>query len=57
MKQMALALADNGQQRSVVLGAPVQLAPTTELDQVEARVHSTAMKWHPGWARPYSAIR
>jgi 2-keto-4-pentenoate hydratase len=38
VKQIALALADNGQQRSVVLGAPVQLAPTTELDQVEARV-------------------
>jgi len=38
VKQIALALADNGQQRSVVLGAPVQLAPTTELDKVEARV-------------------
>jgi 2-keto-4-pentenoate hydratase len=31
-------MADNGQQRSVVVGAPVQLAPTTELDRVEARV-------------------
>jgi len=38
VNQIALALADNGQQRSVVLGAPVQLAPTTELDRVEARV-------------------
>jgi 2-keto-4-pentenoate hydratase len=38
VKQMALALADNGQQRSVVVGAPVRLAPTMELDQVEARV-------------------
>jgi 2-keto-4-pentenoate hydratase len=38
VKQIALALADNGQQRSVVVGTPVQLAPTTELDQVEARV-------------------
>ncbi len=38
VKQIALALADNGQQRSVVLGAPVQLAPTMELDKVEARV-------------------
>src|SRR5882724_2137153 len=38
VKQIALALADNGQQRAVVLGSPVQLAPTTELDQVEARV-------------------
>jgi 2-keto-4-pentenoate hydratase len=38
VKQIALAMADNGQQRSVVIGAPVQLAPTTELDRVEARV-------------------
>jgi 2-keto-4-pentenoate hydratase len=38
MKQITLAMADNGQQRSVVLGTPVQLAPTMELDQVEARV-------------------
>jgi 2-keto-4-pentenoate hydratase len=37
-KQIALALADNGQQRSVVLGAPVRLAPAMELDKVEARV-------------------
>src|SRR6185295_4798173 len=38
VKQIALALADNGQQRSVVIGTPVKLAPTTELDKVEARV-------------------
>jgi len=38
VKQIALALADNGQQRSVVIGAPVRLAPTTALEQVEARV-------------------
>jgi len=38
MKQIALAMADNGQQRSVVVGAPVRLALTTALDQVEARV-------------------
>ena len=38
MKQIALGMADNGQQRSVVIGAPVQVAPTMELDQVEARV-------------------
>jgi 2-keto-4-pentenoate hydratase len=37
-KQIALALADNGQQRSVVLGAPVRLAPAMELDKVETRV-------------------
>ena len=38
MKHIALAMADNGQQRSVVVGAPVQLAPAMALDQVEARV-------------------
>jgi 2-keto-4-pentenoate hydratase len=38
MKQIALGMADNGQQRSVVIGAPMHLAPTMELDQVEARV-------------------
>src|SRR4051794_33464652 len=38
VKQIALALADNGQQRSVVIGTPVQLAPTMELDRVETRV-------------------
>jgi 2-keto-4-pentenoate hydratase len=38
VKQIALALADNGQQRSVVIGAPVQPAPTLELDRVEARI-------------------
>jgi 2-keto-4-pentenoate hydratase len=36
VNQMALALADNGQQRSVVLGAPVRLAPTMELERVGA---------------------
>src|ERR1700710_235053 len=38
MKQIALAMADNGQQRSVVVGAPLRLAPTMELDRVEVRV-------------------
>ena len=38
VKQIALAMADNGQQRSVVVGTPVQLAATTELDRIEARV-------------------
>ena len=38
VNQIALAMADNGQQRSVVIGTPVRLAPTTELDRVEARV-------------------
>jgi len=38
VKQIALALADNGQQRSVVIGTPVKLAPALQLDQVEVRV-------------------
>jgi 2-keto-4-pentenoate hydratase len=38
VKQMALVMADNGQQRSVVIGAPVRLAPNVELDEVIARV-------------------
>lgn len=37
-KQIPLALADNAQQRSVVLGAPVSLAPAAALDLVTARV-------------------
>ncbi len=36
--QIALALADNGQQRSVVVGAPVLLAPNIELDRITARI-------------------
>jgi 2-keto-4-pentenoate hydratase len=36
--QIALMLADNAQQRSVVLGEPVALTPARQLDQVEARV-------------------
>jgi 2-keto-4-pentenoate hydratase len=38
VKQMALVVADNGQQRSVVVGDPVRLAPNMELDRVVARV-------------------
>ncbi len=38
VKQMALAIADNGQQRSVVAGPPVPLASTMALDRVEVRV-------------------
>jgi 2-keto-4-pentenoate hydratase len=38
VKQIALALADNGQQRSVVIGEPVRLVPEMKLDQVTARV-------------------
>jgi 2-keto-4-pentenoate hydratase len=33
-----LMLADNAQQRSVILGDPVPFAPALRLDQVEARV-------------------
>jgi 2-keto-4-pentenoate hydratase len=36
--QMELVVADNGQQRSVVVGAPVRLAPNVDLAQVTARV-------------------
>ena len=38
VKQIPLALADNAQQRSVVVGAPVRLAPDMALDQVVARI-------------------
>jgi 2-keto-4-pentenoate hydratase len=38
VNQIPLAIADNAQQRSVVLGEPVRLAPDTALDKVEARV-------------------
>jgi 2-keto-4-pentenoate hydratase len=38
VKHIALALADNGQQRSVVIGAPVRLAPAMALDQIATRV-------------------
>ena len=38
VNQMELVVADNGQQRSVVIGAPVQLAPNIDLAQVAARV-------------------
>jgi 2-keto-4-pentenoate hydratase len=36
--QIALMLADNAQQRSVILGTPIELAPAVRLDQVEASV-------------------
>jgi 2-keto-4-pentenoate hydratase len=37
-KQIAVALADNAQQKTVVLGNPVKLAPGLALESVEARV-------------------
>ena len=38
VNQMALVVADNGQQRSVVIGEPVRLAPDVDLASVGARV-------------------
>jgi 2-keto-4-pentenoate hydratase len=38
MNQIALALADNAQQRSVIVGAPMRLTQELALDEVEARV-------------------
>ncbi len=38
VNQIPLAIADNAQQRSVILGAPVRLPPNMRLDEVEARV-------------------
>jgi 2-keto-4-pentenoate hydratase len=38
VNQIALAIADNAQQRSVVIGAPMHLPPDMALDRVEARV-------------------
>ena len=38
MSQMELTVADNGQQRSVVIGAPVPSAPNLDLARVAARV-------------------
>jgi 2-keto-4-pentenoate hydratase len=36
--QIALALADNGQQHSIILGSPVRPTPAMQLDKVSARV-------------------
>jgi 2-keto-4-pentenoate hydratase len=38
VNQMGLVVADNGQQRSVIIGAPVPLAPHVDLAQVAVRV-------------------
>jgi 2-keto-4-pentenoate hydratase len=38
MRQMPVALADNAQQRSVIIGAPVRLTPPVALERVVARV-------------------
>jgi 2-keto-4-pentenoate hydratase len=44
VNQIALAIADNAQQRSVVLGAPVPLVPDMALDRIEARVQLNAQE-------------
>jgi 2-keto-4-pentenoate hydratase len=49
MKQVSLALADNAQQRSVVLGSPVGLAPTMALDLVMTRVQLNGQEVATGW--------
>jgi 2-keto-4-pentenoate hydratase len=38
VRQMPVALADNAQQRSVIIGAPVRLTPEMALDKIVARV-------------------
>jgi len=38
VKQIALAMADNAQQKTIVLGAPVALSPALQLEKVEAKV-------------------
>jgi 2-keto-4-pentenoate hydratase len=38
VRQLALALADNAQQRSVIIGAPVPLTPAMALDRAAVRV-------------------
>ncbi len=55
--QIALMLADNAQQRSVILGEPVALTPTLQLDQVEARVELNGMSWPPVSALQCSTTR
>ena len=48
VNQMALVLADNGQQRSVVIGAPVRLSPSMALDQTIVRVQLNGQEVAPG---------
>jgi 2-keto-4-pentenoate hydratase len=38
VQQMAIALADNGQQRTVILGQPIPIEPNTMLSEVAVRV-------------------
>jgi 2-keto-4-pentenoate hydratase len=55
--QIALMLADNAQQRSVVLGEPVTFTPALRLDQVEARVELNAMRESADPARSAGWVR
>lgn len=38
VRQIAVALADNAQQRTVILGAPIKMTPDLTLESIEARV-------------------
>jgi 2-keto-4-pentenoate hydratase len=49
VNQMELVVADNGQQRSVVIGAPVQLAPNLDPAQIGARVQLNGQHVATGW--------
>jgi 2-keto-4-pentenoate hydratase len=47
-RQVMLILADNGQARSVVAGAPVRLTPGLALDQVSARIEINGQEMATG---------
>jgi 2-keto-4-pentenoate hydratase len=47
-RQIMLLLADNGQARSVVAGAPVRLTPDLALDQVSARIEINGQEMASG---------
>jgi 2-keto-4-pentenoate hydratase len=47
-RQVMLVLADNGQARSVVAGAPVRLTPDLALDQVSARININGQEMATG---------
>jgi 2-keto-4-pentenoate hydratase len=53
VKHIAIAMADNAQQRSVVIGAPVRLAPDVKLQDVVVRVQLNGQEVAPG---PGSAV-
>ena len=57
VNQMAMVVADNGQQRSVVVGAPVRLAKCRPGGRSPRAFGSTARTWQPAWVPQCSAIR